>query len=320
MYYLNTENLLQIGIPWEDTIKVIENTVKCIHENDFSQPIKPYLRYKNPINRIIAMPAYVGADINVAGIKWIASFPENVALNLPRAHSVLVLNNADTGEPICIINSSLLSVIRTASVSGLIIKYFDLFRNKKDLKVGIIGWGPIGQHHYKLCSELLADKISQFHLYDNRSIIDKEQIGSDQRVVVVERWEDAYLDADIFITCTVSKDRYIDAKPKEGSLHLNISLRDYKTNIFDYVKNNIIVDDWNEVCRENTDIELMHKEKGLLEEHTKSIVDVVCNNALSEYHSSDTLMFNPMGMAAFDIAIANYFFHQAQSAGIGSQL
>ena len=72
----------------------------------------------------------------------------------------------------------------------------------------------------------------------------------------------------------------MDQKPKAGSLQLNCSLRDYKTSILDHTKA-IIVDDWEEVCREKTDIEMMHMERGLQEKDTKSIVDVVCHNAMA---------------------------------------
>ena len=47
MIYLNEKNLKQIGINWGETIKVIEDTVMCLDKKDFSQPIKPYLRYKD---------------------------------------------------------------------------------------------------------------------------------------------------------------------------------------------------------------------------------------------------------------------------------
>ncbi len=50
------------------------------------------------------------------------------------------------------------------------------------------------------------------------------------------RWEARYDDADVFVTCTVSPAAYIDRRPKPGSLQLNVSLRDYKPEVFDWVK------------------------------------------------------------------------------------
>lgn len=305
MLILNENDLMEAGIRWDETISAIEQAVKCLGQNDFAQPVKPYLRYRNPKNRIIAMPAFVGGDINMAGIKWIASFPENINEGIPRAHSVVILNEAETGIPTAIINTALLSVIRTASVSGLLMKYYDEVKNLDNIQIGMTGFGPIGQYHLRMCLAMFGDRIEKIRLYDIREI-DSELI-TDDRIEVVNSWEDAYLDADIFMTCTVSDAPYIDKAPKAGSLHLNASLRDYKTDVYPWFKDAIIVDDWEEVCREKTDIEMMHKENGLQEDGTKSIVDVVDHNCLADYADDQPIIFNPMGMAVFDIAISKHF-------------
>lgn len=312
MIYLNEEHIKQIGINWNKTIDIIEDAVKCLARNDYAQPIKPYLRYRDLKNRIIAMPAFLGGSINMAGIKWISSFPDNIDKEIPRAHSVTVLNNSDTGEPVGIINTALLSVIRTASVSGLMIRYFEKARELKKIKIGIVGFGPIGQYHLKMCSNLLDNNIEHVFLYDINDIdinlIDK---GIRDKVIIVDNWQKTYESADIFITCTVSKASYIDKKPKPGSLHLNVSLRDYKTSVFEWFRKAVVVDDWDEVCREKTDIEIMHLEKGLGKEQTFSICDVVMNNCFESFFDGNPILFNPMGMAIFDIAIADYYYKEA---------
>lgn len=321
MLYLNENDLISLGLNWLETVEVIESAVKCLHEGHFSQPIKPYLRYGDPKNRIIAMPAFVGGTFNKAGIKWIASFPDNIKLDIPRAHSVVILNNAESGVPEAIINTPLLSIVRTASVSGFLIKEFDKARSLKRVNIGITGFGPIGQNHLKVCSTLLADKIENIYLYDireiDRSLIDPEIAD---RVKVVDSWQEAYREADIFMTCTVSKEPYIDLPPKKGSLQLNTSLRDYKTVIFEQVKDGIIVDNWEEVCRAKTDIEMMHKEKGLQKGDVKDINDVLIGSCLRDYPEEQAVMFNPMGMGVFDIATASYFLEKALARDIGRRL
>jgi len=321
MIYLNEKDLKKIGIDWNETIKVIEDAVICLDKKDFSQPIKPYLRYGDLKNRIIAMPAYVGGDFNAAGIKWIASFPDNIKRGIARANSVVVLNNANTGEPTAVINTALLSIIRTASVSGLMTKYFDKTRSLKDFNLGIVGFGPIGQYHLKMFMDLFGDRIKKVFLYDIRPI-DKELIDCKHKdkIIITNNWEDVYSDSDIFVTCTVSKDRYINKEPKKGSLQLNVSLRDYKLEAFEYLKNNIVVDNWDEVCRENTDIEMMHKEKGLEKKKVKDITDVVCRNFMETTEKGSAVMFNPMGMGIFDIAIGQYYYGQAKEKKIGEEL
>ena len=306
MIILNEDNIKEIGIDWRKTIGAIEDTVQCLIEKDFAQPLKPYLHYRNMKNRIIAMPAFVGGKVNMAGIKWISSFPDNIKKGLARAHSVVILNDGDTGEPVAIVTTALLSIIRTASVSGLIIERFNQIHKLSKIQIGIIGFGPIGQYHLKMCLAILGPRIDRIFVYDILPV-DTTVIESDL-VTVVGKWEDAYLTADIVITCTVSDEPYIDKVPKAGSLHLNVSLRDYKTITYEWFKDSIIVDSWEEVCRHKTDIERMHLERGLQKEQTRSVMEVIQNNCLKNYQPSTPILFNPMGMAVFDIAIAHLYY------------
>jgi ornithine cyclodeaminase len=92
---------------------------------------------------------------------------------------------------------------------------------------------------------------------------------------------------------------------------MNVSLRDCTDKIYKYIKDAIIVDDWDKVCRENTDIEFFHKTQGLQKDNTKSITDVLIKNEMSDYDNSQVIMFNPMGMAIFDMAIGKYYFKKS---------
>jgi 2,3-diaminopropionate biosynthesis protein SbnB len=311
MLLLDENDIQDIGINWNQNLLIVKEAVNCLDDEDFAQPVKPYLRYRDLKNRIIAMPAFVGGNINMAGIKWIASFPDNIKKGIPRAHSVVILNNADTGEPLAIICTPLLSIIRTASVSGLVIKSYNDNCELRNIKIGIIGFGPIGQYHLQMCLALLGDRISEVLVYDILPV-HESTYHKNKLVKVVDCWEDAYIDSDIMITCTVSSQPYIDKAPKKGSLHLNVSLRDYKTSTYKWFKGCMIVDSWEEVCRENTDIERMHLEMGLAKEHTKSLVDVVKNNCFNSIDRDSATMFNPMGMAVFDVAFGSFYYNRSQ--------
>nr|WP_138755065.1 2,3-diaminopropionate biosynthesis protein SbnB [Paenibacillus sinopodophylli] len=326
MLYLGDEHIRQIGLNWKALVDSMENTVRIIDSGDYKQPIKPYLRYQSAVNRIIAMPAFVGGRLQTAGIKWIASFPANIDIGLPRAHSITILNDAATGIPRAMLNTALPSAARTAAVSGLLIRhYLQAQGESRRLKLGIIGFGPVGRLHYDLCSQLYAERIDDVYLYDPRGC-DMENADLNHvdpafrnRTQLTSSWQQLYYECDLIITCTVSKERYIDIAPAKGSLLLDISLRDYKVDALIDI-HTIIVDDWEEVCRENTDIEALHHHRGLTKEQTYSLADVVCHNVLGRISSEESVLFCPMGMAVFDIAAADYFVERASALSIGVQL
>jgi ornithine cyclodeaminase len=96
-------------------------------------------------------------------------------------------------------------------------------------------------------------------------------------------------------------------------------LRDYKPEALTSVKA-VIVDDWEEVCRENTDIEQLHLEQGLTRSGTRTLTDVVCRRSLTGFPEAEPVFFCPMGMAVFDIATAVYYVKKARESGIGIEL
>jgi ornithine cyclodeaminase len=320
MRYLNKSDISAMGISWNEIIAVITDCTRIIKDSDYSQPIKPYLRYHDPKNRIIAMPAFVGGDIQAAGIKWIASFPCNIEKKMDRAHSVFVLNEATTGKPIAFINTALLSAIRTAGVTGFVAGKYISRMNGRKLQCGIIGFGPIGKMHLRMLLEHFADYIGEIAIYDIRGVDVSmlEEFGSSHKIVIKDTWTEVFEEADLLITCTVSTNRYIDLAPRKGACYLNVSLRDFSTTFISNV-DIVIVDDWDEVCRENTDVELAYREKMLKKEDTYSITDLL-DDEKPIFDAASSCMFNPMGMAVYDMALAKYYYERSFIAGIGAEL
>lgn len=316
MIYINDQDIQKMGINWNELVDAVEESSFVVKSGDSVCPIKQYLRFRDKRNRIISMPGYLGGDYSIAGLKWIASFPENILKNKSRASCVTILNDSDTGEIIAIFNGTLLSILRTVAVSGLMMRYYDMSRNPGKIDLGIIGWGPIGQYHYRIFSSLYNRRLSSINLYDIRKLTYHEAKEDIHLLRVRESWKEVYENSNIFITCTTVAEPYIVGRPHQESLHLNVSLRDYAADVIDYFRGGVIVDEWEEVCREGTTIERFHKGCGLDKQETINIFDVVCENALSRCKSTP-IIFNPMGMSIFDLAIAKLYMDKATRGNFG---
>ncbi|NED58602.1 2,3-diaminopropionate biosynthesis protein SbnB, partial [Micromonospora aurantiaca] len=84
----------------EQVTRMVEAAYRLHGEGLTVNPDSYFLRFPDrPSDRIIALPASVKGDVGVHGIKWISSFPGNVANGVPRASAVLILNDAETGYP-----------------------------------------------------------------------------------------------------------------------------------------------------------------------------------------------------------------------------
>ena len=65
--------------------------------------------------RFMAMPAYLGGNFQMAGMKWYGSNTENKKAGLPRSILMMMLNDKDTGAPLALMSANLLSAYRTGS-------------------------------------------------------------------------------------------------------------------------------------------------------------------------------------------------------------
>lgn len=96
-----------------------------------------------PDRRFSAMPAYVGGDIRMAGIKWYGSNIENPEKRgVPRSIHTITLNDPVSGQPVLLMDGQLASGMRTGAVAGLGAKYIQGDRAET---ATIIGPGVIGQ-------------------------------------------------------------------------------------------------------------------------------------------------------------------------------
>src|SRR5436305_15045312 len=89
-------------------MELVESTYRLHCAGDSVNPPSYFLRFPDrPASRSIALPASIGGQVRVDGIKWITSFPDNVAAGIPRTSAVLILNEHDTSYPFACLEASI---------------------------------------------------------------------------------------------------------------------------------------------------------------------------------------------------------------------
>ena len=125
----------------KEIVDLVEQTYRLHSAGDSVNPPSYFLRFPDrPDARIIALPASVGGEVNVDGLKWISSFPANVDAGLPRASGVVILNDQDTGYPFACLESSIISATRTAALAASAADWLSRGR-RRPTRVGFFGAG-----------------------------------------------------------------------------------------------------------------------------------------------------------------------------------
>ncbi|WP_028974489.1 tyramine oxidase subunit B [Spirochaeta cellobiosiphila] len=102
----------------------------------------PNMPVDGPDRRFMAMPAYLGGEFDMVGMKWYGSNVDNREKGLPRSILMLTLNDKETGAPLAYMSANILSAFRTGAVPGVGVKYFA----PEDAKVvGIVGPGVMSK-------------------------------------------------------------------------------------------------------------------------------------------------------------------------------
>lgn len=278
------------------------------HDGGLSvNPHSAFLRpLDQPCNRIIALPAYLGGEQELAGIKWIASYPDNTAHGLPRASAVMIVNEVATGFPTHIMEASVISATRTAASAVLAAQ--TLTGRRRSRRIGFVGTGLIADHVRAFLRDL-GWRSGGFRLFDlDRDAADRFAAsltadGADD-VRVVAELPDAMVGCDLVVVATVAGTPHIhdEALLEHAPVVLHLSLRDLAPALVLAAQN--VTDDIDHVLRERTSLHLAEQQVG-----HRDFVSATLADALRGRWSPDpdrAVVFSPFGLGMLDLALAGW--------------
>lgn len=289
-----------------------------------SLPHSTFLRFPNDDqNRIIALPAYLGGDFEVAGMKWISSFPENLNRGLERASAVMVLNSALTGRPEAILEGSLISAKRTAASAVLAAK--TLMVDREISTVGLVGAGFINFEVVRFLAASCAElrKLRLFDLDSERAtqFQNKCQETFDRLEVEVTRdIKDAFRNTSLISLATTATTPYIDdlSHCDPGTVVLHVSLRDLSPEVILACDN--IVDDVDHVCRASTSVHLAEQVVGNRDFIRCTLAEILRGSAGARRDEESIAIFSPFGLGVLDLAVGALVRDLAIANRIGTTL
>lgn len=329
MLYLNRSDIEQAGGNHSTVyVNALTEALKAHANQDFVQPLKPYLRANGTeghiADRIIAMPSHIGGQDPVSGIKWIGSKHDNPSeRKIERASGVIILNDPETNYPIAVMEASLISSMRTAAVSVIAAQKLA----KKGFEaLTIIGCGLIGDRQLQSMLEQF-DHIKQVYVFDqfekaSANFIEKwAEARPDIHFVQATTAKEAVENGEVVITCTVTDKPYIEYDwIQKGTFISNISIMDIKKDVFTQA-DKVLVDDWSQANREKKTINQLVLEGRFSREALHAELGELLTGAKPGRENDDEIiLLNPMGMAIEDISSAYYIYKEAKQQQIGTIL
>ena len=131
----------------EERLRLAEVTMTALARPGASElPPKIAIHPRAAASFVHAMPAHLrgdALDTDLVGMKWVAGYATNAALGLPGIHAVVVLNDAETGVPVAMLDGGPITAQRTAAVSGLALRRWGPAAGASPTAAGATGGGAV---------------------------------------------------------------------------------------------------------------------------------------------------------------------------------
>jgi len=260
---------------------------------------------QKPSSRINALPAYVGQNVDLAGMKWVAFFPDNVRQNRQRASAVIVLNSFETGYPIAVLDGTLISAARTAASAALAAR--SLIPSKLARSFAFYGAGIINRDVLEF---LLDDGWSLRNIQINDPNSESQRALAEHchtrgcSNVETGKIEDP-TSHDLVSMATSALTPWFDSDIGNHQTILHISLRDILPKHLKAVRN--IVDDVEHAVKANTSLHLLQQEAGSIPriENLQNLLSVKATQ------TKEATVVAAFGMGILDIAVASFIMEMA---------
>ncbi|WP_435239106.1 2,3-diaminopropionate biosynthesis protein SbnB [Streptomyces sp. YPW6] len=298
-------------------VDLVEEVYRLHGRGDSVNPPSYFLRFPDrPTSRIIALPAAVGGEQATDGLKWISSFPENVAGGIPRASAVLILNDHTTGYPFACLESSIISASRTAA--SAVLAADRLSPQGRPRRIGFIGTGLIARYIHQYL-EATDWEFDQLGIHDLSAEHAEGFAGylrgrpGDAPVVVHGTAEELIRESDLVVFATVAGAPHVHNPAWFGHnpLVLNVSLRDLAPEILLASAN--FLDDVEHCLKADTSPHLTEQLMGSRKFIDGTLYDVL--EGTVEVPTDRPVVFSPFGLGVLDIALGRYVHDRLKDAG-----
>lgn len=159
LLYLSRADVEAVALDMRSAIDLLEAAFREKAAGRVEMPPKPGI-HPRPDSFIHAMPAHI-PSLRAAGIKWVGGYPANPGRGLPYVSGLIILNDDETGLPLCVMDCTWITGCRTGAASALSARYLA----RQDAAVaGVLGCGVQGRTNLEALATLFP--IGRAYAFD----------------------------------------------------------------------------------------------------------------------------------------------------------
>jgi len=324
--YLSQEDFLKggcfdIGL----TINSVEKGLLAFQKGDVLFPDKIVQIFNEETQeRINCLPATLLPE-KICGVKWVSVFPPNPGkYGVQNLSALLVLSEIEKGFPIAVMDGTLASNMRVASVGATAAKYLARSDSKS---IGFIGAGEQSKMHLVGMKTVFPGLkecrvAAKYEEEEDRFIQEMGTIFPDMTFIAGRTVLRTAMDgADILVTGTSAQAPLLKAAwMKPGAFYSHIGGWEDEYAVAGQCQK-IVCDSWETVKHRTQTLSRMYRD-GKLEDSDiySDLVDLVSGKKPGRESDDEKIYFNAVGLSYLDVTIAHDMYRRALEAGVGVKL
>lgn len=320
MLILSSKDIESI-FDFKKAIEALKDAFVSYSKGEAMNPFRSTLKIDEE-NQFLFMPSYM-KGIEKMSIKIVSYFSKNLRIGLPLIFGSVLLFDGKNGRLEALLEGTIITKLRTASVSALATEYLA----RKDSEIlGIFGSGAQAESHALAITNVREIKrIKVYSRNEKRAKKFCEFIEKSLSIKTEYASPNEVASCDIIVTATTSPVPVFDGKLLRKGAHINAigSFRPETREIDDDAIircNKIVVESREAALFEAGDLIIPIK-KGLLNENSIiEIGEILTGKKKGRENADEITLFKSVGLAIEDLAIANYLYNEAIRKNIGKNV
>lgn len=320
---LRSEDIVGL-MSMSEAISISENTFKQKALGKIQMPHKTYLRFGSYDGDMRVMPAFL-EDPDIAGVKIVSVNPNNPRdYGLPTVIATIVLVETTTGWPLCVMEGTWLTALRTGAAGGVAAKI--LSREDSHI-VGLVGAGIQARTQLLAINcvrNITLTKVVDISKEAMRKFVDEMSKQVDFDIIPVDSVHNATVDSDIVVTATPAKNVLVTKSDIQPGTHINAigadapGKQELDTQILKSGK--VIVDDYEQAITAG-EINKAIKESVITRQNIYGELGEILLGVKKGRESKDEItIFDSTGIAIQDIASAWVLYLKAKKLHKGFEI
>jgi ornithine cyclodeaminase/alanine dehydrogenase-like protein (mu-crystallin family) len=300
-------------------MKAMADVLSALARGELFQPLRVLVRPPDARGLLGLMSAHRSGATPAYALKEIVVSPENPTRSLDAHQGAVLLHDGETGELIAVLNASPLTEIRTAAVSAVATQALA----RPDAKrVAILGAGVQARAHAVAMREALDDP--EIRIWARR-LERAEELAAEVGAIVDPSPDSALFGAEVVCTTTAATEPVVHKRWLASGAHVNAvgacvpTARELDTETV--AGASFFVDRRESALHEAGDYVLAAAEGSIGPNHIKAeLGEVLAGLHPGREHEDELTVFESLGIAVEDLAVAELVVRRAREAGMGTEI